>query len=170
MGWRKLGTLPYLVSGMLIIRECSSMLLLISLLDIFQLTSCYSPQLFIRVLYALHFFCFQDASLQRLIKDSVDLRNRYRHFFDYTIINTTIEETVEHIIEHLQQLEQSSEWVPAVWYYWHSIAWNISWFSCKRHVERTGRATYRAITRIGLSCVVTIFHSEDLLVCVFLTR
>ena len=63
------------------------------------------------------FFFKQNARLQRLIKDSNDLKNRYRHFFDFTIVNNTIEETVETIIQHLQKLEQSIEWVPAAWYY-----------------------------------------------------
>uniref|UniRef100_A0A7M5VBE5 Peripheral plasma membrane protein CASK n=2 Tax=Clytia hemisphaerica TaxID=252671 RepID=A0A7M5VBE5_9CNID len=58
-----------------------------------------------------------DASLQRLIADSTDLKNRYQHFFDYTVINETIDETVEKIVDHLEELAGSSAWIPASWYY-----------------------------------------------------
>ena len=60
---------------------------------------------------------FQDASLQQLIKDSTDLRNRYRHFFDYTIVNQVIDDTVEKIVEHLKEMESASAWIPASWHY-----------------------------------------------------
>ena len=49
--------------------------------------------------------------------ESSDLQNRYKHIFDYTIINNTIEDTVEDLVNHLQQLEHSPEWVPASWMY-----------------------------------------------------
>ncbi|XP_057302623.1 peripheral plasma membrane protein CASK-like [Hydractinia symbiolongicarpus] len=58
-----------------------------------------------------------DASLQKLVSESNDLKNRYKHLFDHTIVNNTIEDTVEDLISHMQQLEHSSEWVPASWMY-----------------------------------------------------
>ena len=59
----------------------------------------------------------KDASLQQLIKDSTDLRNRYRHFFDYTIVNKVIDDTVETIVKHLNDIESASGWIPASWHY-----------------------------------------------------
>lgn len=75
--------------------------------------TCICPLMSLVILFSI-----KDASLQQLIKDSTDLRNRYRHFFDYTIVNKVIDDTVETIVKHLNDIESASGWIPASWHYW----------------------------------------------------
>ncbi|KAG1690279.1 Peripheral plasma membrane protein CASK [Nymphon striatum] len=58
-----------------------------------------------------------DGSLQRLVKESEELRKAYGHFFDLTIINNDIEETIQILEGSIEKLSVSPQWVPVNWVY-----------------------------------------------------
>lgn len=56
-----------------------------------------------------------DDSLQKLVKGSEELRSKYRHYFDYVIVNNAIEETVDELIKQMENLYSQPQWVSSSW-------------------------------------------------------
>lgn len=58
-----------------------------------------------------------DGSLERLVRESNQLKQNYGHFFDLSIINNDIEETIRILQRTVNNLCSQSQWVPVSWVY-----------------------------------------------------
>ena len=59
----------------------------------------------------------QDESLQKLAKESDNLRQKYGHLFDLTIVNNDIDDTIRLLENYFEQLRTTPQWVPVSWVY-----------------------------------------------------
>lgn len=58
-----------------------------------------------------------DESLQKLAKESDNLRQKYGHLFDLTIVNNDIDDTIRLLENYFEQLRTTPQWVPVSWVY-----------------------------------------------------
>lgn len=58
-----------------------------------------------------------DGSLERLIKESAQLKSSYGHYFDLTIVNNDIEETIRMLEQTMETLPSTAQWIPVSWIY-----------------------------------------------------
>jgi len=58
-----------------------------------------------------------DGSLERLVRESEQLKQAYNHFFDMTIVNNDIEETIRILQRTVNGLCSQAQWVPVSWVY-----------------------------------------------------
>lgn len=58
-----------------------------------------------------------DESLQKLAKESDNLRQKYGHLFDLTIVNNDIDDTIRLLENSFEQLRTTPQWVPVSWVY-----------------------------------------------------
>ena len=62
-------------------------------------------------------FTNKDGSLERLVRESEQLKQAYSHFFDMTIVNNDIEETIRILQRTVNGLCSQAQWVPVSWVY-----------------------------------------------------
>ncbi|XP_077285477.1 peripheral plasma membrane protein CASK [Arctopsyche grandis] len=58
-----------------------------------------------------------DGSLERLAKESEQLRQMYGHYFDLTIVNNDIEETIATLEAAIERVHTTPQWIPVSWVY-----------------------------------------------------
>jgi len=59
----------------------------------------------------------QDASLERLIRESELLEAAYGHFFDLKIVNNDIEDTIRTLQHAVDDISVTPQWIPVQWVY-----------------------------------------------------
>jgi len=59
----------------------------------------------------------QDASLERLIRESELLEAAYGHYFDLKIINNDIEDTIHTLQQAVDDISVTPQWIPVQWVY-----------------------------------------------------
>ncbi|XP_031979751.1 55 kDa erythrocyte membrane protein isoform X2 [Corvus moneduloides] len=59
----------------------------------------------------------ESEALQQLRKDSENIRSRYAHYFDLSLVNNSVEESLQLLQEAFEQACSSPQWVPVSWVY-----------------------------------------------------
>lgn len=58
-----------------------------------------------------------DGSLERLVDESQQLKDAYRHYFDLIIVNNDIEHTIHRLERAFLAVNTTAQWVPVHWVY-----------------------------------------------------
>jgi len=58
-----------------------------------------------------------DGSLERLIRESEQLRKTYGHLFDMVLVNNDIEETIQVLETTMEKIHSQPQWIPVSWVY-----------------------------------------------------
>lgn len=73
---------------------------------------------FFSFIHKIFFLSQYDGSLERLIKESAQLKSSYGHYFDLVVVNNDIEETIRILEQTMENLPSSTQWIPVSWIYW----------------------------------------------------
>ncbi|XP_076260581.1 peripheral plasma membrane protein CASK isoform X3 [Rhynchophorus ferrugineus] len=58
-----------------------------------------------------------DGSLEKLVRESENLRHAYGHYFDLTIVNNDIDETIASLEKAIGCVQTTPQWIPVSWVY-----------------------------------------------------